>query len=159
MHPARVGAYHLFCASFLFPIVNGIRFWIYIRAHESPGSHQFMSNARGRIYPRKEFNLSPDKVVMEDFVSIGELVQLGPERIASMDYRLPGDRGRFKVLKLTHFPCKAEAGRSCRMHGRQREDGDVGRSKALTWKRTTWPCQIGARLEASEGLIQEMMHH
>ncbi|CAJ1946550.1 unnamed protein product [Cylindrotheca closterium] len=97
--PAQVGTY-LFWASFLFPVVNGFRFWRFVRAHEAPCSHHFMDDARGRTYPQQKFKPSPDSDVMSDFISIEELVNKNPATIASMDFRLAEDRGKFKVLEI-----------------------------------------------------------
>jgi hypothetical protein len=37
---------------------------------------------------------------MSDFISIEDLVKKSPATIASMDFRLAEDRGKFKVLEI-----------------------------------------------------------
>lgn len=101
--PARVGTY-LFWGSFLFPIINGLRFWMFVRAHKAPCSHHFMDDARGRTYPQEKFKPGPDKDVMSDFITIQDLCKLSPAKIASMDFVKAEKRGKFEVIEFDTSP-------------------------------------------------------
>jgi hypothetical protein len=103
--PAQIGTF-LFWASFSFPVVNGFRFLKFISMHQSMKAEYFMEDAITQKLSRpSKFKPSVEKNVLDEFIPVGELVELDESRLAAMEYK-KGERGnKFKIIE---FASKSE---------------------------------------------------
>jgi hypothetical protein len=103
--PALIGT-SLFWVSFIWPIVNGFRFLKFISMHQSSKAKYFMEDAITKKLSRpSKFKPSVENNVLDEFIPVGELVELDESQLAAMEYK-KGKRGnKFKIIE---FESKAE---------------------------------------------------
>jgi hypothetical protein len=98
--PAQIGSF-LFWTSFSFPVVNGFRFLKFIRMHQSSKAEYFMEDAiTKKLSSPSKFKPSVENNVLDEFIPVGELVELDESQLAAMEYK-KGERGnKFKIVEF-----------------------------------------------------------
>lgn len=103
MLPMLEWNYRMLWASFAFPIVNGIRFYLFLKRHKMPKTEHFMEDD---AFPKAEkFKVTEDKV-NDHFISIQKLADMNDGKLEGMGYKRSEERGKFKVIEFARGPAE-----------------------------------------------------